>query len=106
MQDNFLGFLGLIRKSGGLILGDEAVGLALQQGKGQLLLIAEDSAKRLADRMNNLADICSITKRTLPYTKEQLGSALGKAACAVICVNDQKLAAAILAKIDALKAAK
>ena len=102
MQDNFLGFLGLIRKGGGIIAGDEAVTLAVQQGKGQLLLIAEDSAKRLQDRMASLAETCSVPKRILPYTKEQLGTALGKAPCGVLCIADWKVASAVLKKIDAL----
>ena len=103
MQDRFLGFLGLLLKAGHVTFGDERVTTAVQSGKGCLILLANDSAPRLVRRMEVLADEYTIKKHVLPYSKEQLGQAVGSALCGTVCVTDVRTANAVIQKMQKMK---
>jgi len=96
-----LGVLGLARKAGALEIGEEPAGIAARSKKARALLTANDAAENTVRRIVHFADIARIPHLTLPYTKDELGGALGVRACAALAVTDAGLAASFTEKLEA-----
>lgn len=93
MPGDTLRFLGICRKAGKLEIGEDPVGAACGKGRARLVLLASDAAENT--RRRTLQRSRDGTAVTVPYTKEQLGAALGRGSCAVLAITDTGLAAAI-----------
>ena len=83
-MDSILSFLGLIYRAGRLAVGEEPVGAAARAHKAYLLLLASDAADN-----------------TAPWTRQELGGAVGRTACAMMAVSDVGSAAALAEKLAA-----
>lgn len=94
-----LTFLGLCRRAGKLCVGDESCRTAVMDGKARLLMFASDTKAR-----RFIAPDGSETKApsiTLPFTKSEIGAAIGKADPGVLAVTDIGFAAAFAEKLSA-----
>lgn len=98
MDYNPLPTLGLAKKAGRLAIGDGAVEAALQNRTARLVLLASDVSDNTRHRAQRLAEYGKCPLLTLPYTKEALGNALGRAVCAVAAITDVGFAASIRKK--------
>lgn len=96
-----LGVLGLARKAGALEIGEEAAGMAARSKKARALLTANDASGNTVRRIVNFAEIAGIPHLALPYTKDELGGALGARACAALAFRDAGLAANFTEKLEA-----
>lgn len=96
MTANALGLLGLARKAGKLEIGEEPVGAACRGHKARLVLLASDAAENTADRARRVAGPVNVV--SVPFSKEELGAALGRKTCAVLAVTDGGFAKAFLQK--------
>ena len=96
-----LGLLGLAKKAGYLVLGEEQSGIAAHAKKSRLLLTASDAADNTVRRINNFAEKANILHISLPFTKDELGDALGTTTCAAMAVTDAGMAANIAEKLEA-----
>ena len=92
-MDDFLRALGLCRRAGRLALGDEPAGTACRAHKCRLLLLAGDAAGNTVRRAEHLAEAGRCPLVRLPWGKETLGAAVGRASCALLAVTDPGLAA-------------
>lgn len=102
-MDSTLSFLGLIYRAGRLAVGEEPVGAAARAHKAYLLLLASDAADNTIRRAIHFSQAGKTICLTLPLTKEELGSGLGRTNCAMVAVTDVGFAASIaerLAKDD------
>ena len=99
MTANALGLLGLARKAGKLELGEDPVGAACRGRQARLVLLACDAAENTADKAHRLAQTSNARCVRIPFTKEELGAALGRGSCAMAAVTDVRLAQAVAAKL-------
>ncbi len=103
-MDNLPNLLGLIHRAGKLAIGEEPVAALCRDHKAYLLLLAQDAAENSVRRAHLYAqssdnNLCV----TVPLTKDELGSGLGRNSCAMLAIGDIGFASAVadrLAKAD------
>ena len=112
-MDKALNYLSLARKAGLAELGEEPVGDITRAGKGYAVVVASDASDHTWRRARSY---CAGTEQQcvrLPYSKEELGQAVGRTSLAIAAVTDASMALAMLrslpepgkyqASIDALE---
>ncbi len=87
MNDKILSFLGLCKKAGKMTVGADAVKSSLISGECRLILTASDISAHTENEVTYIAEKYNKKVIKLPYTKDELGIALGRLT-AVISVND------------------
>lgn len=97
--DPVLRMLGLARRAGKLAYGDELVREACFDHKTRCVFIAGDAGANAAKKAAFYADKANVPCVTLPHGKLELGSAIGKAGCAMCAVADIDMAAAAVNKL-------
>lgn len=97
--DPVLRMLGLARRAGKLAYGDELVREACFDHKTRCVFIAGDAGANAAKKAAFYADKANVSCVTLPHGKLELGSAIGKAGCAMCAVADIGMAAAAVNKL-------
>ena len=95
-----LNLLGLARRGQRLAVGEEPVGIACRQSHARLLLIAKDAGDHTFRRARSYCHTGKPAYICAPFTKEELGNALGVNACALCAVLDAALAKAFLEALD------
>ena len=100
-MDNTLRMIGLALRAGRLEAGEEPVGQACREKDCRLILAAADAAGGSLRRVQRFAEEGACLWLTLPYTKEELGGALGRGTCAMAAVTDLGLAEGIVQKLAA-----
>ncbi len=98
-MDKLLGFLGLGKRAGSLVTGEEAVSGAVRSGEAKLIMLAQDAGASAVKTANRLAESCRVSLVTLPYSKDALGDMLARRVSALMCVTDKKFALALLTKL-------
>ena len=96
-----LNYLGIARMSGNIELGEENSKALVKAGKARLLLLASDASDGVRKRAEGYIFGFRTPLVPLPFTKEELGGAVGRAQCAIAAVRDLGLAKALA---DALAA--
>lgn len=94
----WLSLLGMARRAGAVVIGEEAAGEAVLAHKARLVLLAGDAGETTAGRVARL-ERGKLPVVTLPEGKAELGGSLGFAAVAVATVTDLGFAAAIAGKL-------
>ena len=98
-MDSALSMIGLALRAGRLAAGEDPAGEACREKRSRLLLTASDASEntlRRAERFTREGECLSLA---LPYTKAELGEALGRGSCAIAAVTDLGLARAIAEKL-------
>ncbi len=101
-MDNILHMIGLALRAGRLEVGEEPVGAACRARDCRLILVARDAADNSFRRVRHFADAGQCLWVSVPYTKEELGEAVGRTACAMAAVTDIGFAEAIGQKLSAV----
>lgn len=91
-----LGYLGLARRGGNIAIGEEPVGAACRAGHARLLILAKDAADNTVRRAASFTASGKPPVLKVPFTKEDLGNALGCNACAMAALIDVALALAFV----------
>ncbi len=94
-MSGLVGLLGLGLRSGGVIIGVEAVRRALQSGECRCLVVAGDASQRAREKTTRLAAAKGIPMVAGPAAHE-LGAQLGKPPVMVVGVRDASLADGIM----------
>lgn len=105
-MDKILHMVGLALRAGRLEVGEEPVGAACRARDCRLILVARDAADNSFRRVRHFADAGQCLWVSLPCTKEELGQAVGRTACAMAAVTDIGFAEAIGWKLAALEPEK
>lgn len=100
-MDKTMNFLGLCKRAGALVTGEDGVNGAARSGEAKLVMTAADTAENTREKAEYIAGLCSVTAIRLPYDKDSLGELLGKRVCAVLAITDKNLAKAFLQKLAA-----
>lgn len=99
MNNRILSLLGLALRGGRLAVGEEPAALAAKSGQARLLLAASDAAGNTLRRMERLAQEGHCLWLVLPFTKAELGGALGRGSAAIAALTDTGLAAAVAERL-------
>ena len=102
MDDGLLGLLGLCKKPGKLLLGEDEAASAALDHKARLILMAADAAPNTVSKTQRAAGEGNAPCFQVELTKAQLGGAVGRAQCAVIALTDVGFAAAAMKKLSAM----
>ena len=97
--NNVLSLLGLALRGGRLAVGEEPTALAAKAGQARLLLSSSDAAGNTLRRAEHLAEEGHCLHLTLPFSKAELGGALGRGSAAVAALTDTGLAAAVAERL-------
>lgn len=95
-----LNYLGLARRGGNIAIGEEPVGIACRSSHGRLLVLAQDAADHTFRRARSFTQNGKPPMLRAPFTKEELGGALGCSACAMAAFTDVALALAFVQALD------
>jgi len=91
--------LGLCQRAGKLASGDLAAEQALKKGKADLLILAEDASERTREKFARLAARSGVPCY-LAGTRDELGSALGKAHRAAVAVQSKDFTKGIIGILE------
>ncbi len=102
-MDKSLNYLALSRKGGLVELGEEPVGAAARAGKAYLMIVAADAGDHTWRRAKSYAAGTEQQCVKVPFSKDELGMAIGRTSLAIAAFTDPALALAFaksLAKVD------
>ena len=99
---NVLSLLGLSLRGGRLAIGEEPAEAAARARDARVLLLASDAAEGTRRRCEHFARAGDCLWLRLPFTKEELGRALGRTSVAIAAVTDVGLADALLRRLAEL----
>ena len=95
-MDKSLNYLALARKGGRAELGEEPVGAVARTGKAYAILVASDAGDHTWRRAKAFAAGTDQQAIKLPYTKDEMGFAIGRQALAIAAITDAPLALALV----------
>jgi len=87
--------LGLCLRGGNLAVGEEPVEAVARARDARVLLLASDAADNTRRRISHFAEAGQCIWVRVPFTKEELGRALGRTSVAVAAITDIGLAATV-----------
>ena len=102
MREKTLKFLGLMRRANALQVGENNTGEAVRAGKAKLLLLASDASENAKKRAESFVGGRSCLLLELPFTKEELSSALGLGGCSMAAVTELGFANALIKRLQEL----
>ncbi|MCR5202580.1 MAG: ribosomal L7Ae/L30e/S12e/Gadd45 family protein [Lachnospiraceae bacterium] len=97
-QKKFTGTLGLAKRSGNLISGEEMTHESIRNGKACLVIVAADASDNTKKKFRNACDFYEVELIEV-LTKEELGHAIGKEFRASMAVTDEGFAGLIRASL-------
>lgn len=95
-----LNYLGLARRGNRIAIGEEPVGAACRAGHARLLLLAQDAADHTFRRARSFTQSGKPPLIRVPFTKDELGAALGCNACAMAALTDVAMAEAFVQALN------
>ena len=105
-SNGILSLLGLALRGGNLAVGEEPVEAVARARDARVLLVASDAADNTYRRVKHFADAGQCIWLRIPFTKAELGQAVGRSAAAVVAVTDIGLANAVVRKLAQLDPVK
>ena len=100
-MDGILSLLGLAKKAGRLVSGEEPVGGAARAHDARLILLASDAAENTVRRAKHFAEAGACLCARVPADKDALGRAVGRSSCAMLAVTDIGFAETVAGKLAA-----
>ena len=95
-MDKALNYLSLARKAGRAELGEEPVGDISRTGKAYVIAVASDASDHTWRRAKAYAAGTEQQCVRLPYSKEEMGEAIGRESLAIAAITDAPLALALI----------
>ena len=94
--DKALNYLALARKAGRVELGEEPVGAAARAQHARLVVVASDATDHTWRRAKSFVAGTQQQCIKVPFTKDQLGMAIGRSSLALAAFSDPALALAFV----------
>ncbi len=95
-MDKALNYIALARKAGRIELGEEPVGAAARAQKARLVVVAEDASDHTWRRAKSFVAGTQQQCIKVPFSKDLLGSAIGRTSLAIGAFTDPALALAFV----------
>ena len=99
-MDKALNYLALARKAGRIELGEEPVGACARAQKARLVVVAGDATDHTWRRAKSFVAGSEQICLRIPYTKDQLGLAVGRSELALAAFTDPALALAFCKALE------
>ena len=93
-MDKALNYVALARKAGRIELGEEPVGAAARAQHARLVVVASDASDHTWRRAMSFVAGTEQKCIRIPFTKDQLGEAVGRTSLAIAAFTDPALALA------------
>lgn len=98
---DYIGMFGLARRSGGIEIGEDRIKFALAEHKIKAVFVASDAAPNARKKAEQTAFLAKAPVFALPFTKAELGAAVGRGDVAAAAITDIEFAYGIAAKVAA-----
>ncbi len=85
-------YLGIARKAGALVTGEENAGIEIRAGHAKLLVLASDASDNARARAQNFLRGDKVPWTALPLTKQEISDATGRNGCSMAVFTDVGLA--------------
>ena len=95
-MDKALNYLALARKAGRIELGEEPVGSAARAQHARLVIVASDASDHTWRRAKSFVAGTGQQCVKLPFTKDEMGMAVGRTSLAIAALTDPAMALAFL----------
>ena len=99
-MDKARNYLSLARKAGRVELGEEPVGAAARAQHARLVVVASDAGDHTWRRAKSFVSGTDQPCVRVPFTKDELGQAVGRTSLALAAITDPALALAFLKTLD------
>lgn len=96
METKALNYLALARKGGMAELGEEPVGAAAREQHARLVVVAKDASDHTWRRAKSFVAGTTQVLLRVPFTKDDLGAAIGRQELAIAAITDAPLALAFV----------
>ena len=96
VMDKALNYMALARKAGRIELGEEPVGAAARAKKARLIMVASDAGDHSWRRAKSFVAGTEQLCLKVPFTKDQMGEAIGRTSLAMAAFTDPALALAFV----------
>ena len=87
-----LSYLGIARMSGNIEIGEENAKALVKSGKARLMIVAQDTSDHAKKRAEGYVFECSTPLVTVPFSKQEISLAVGKAGGSMAAFRDLGLA--------------
>ena len=95
-MSNILNLISMSKKAGRLEAGEEPTASAARSRDAKLILVAQDASDNTYRRVRHMGQGGYVTWVSVPYTKAELGHAIGRTSIAMLAITDTGLATAII----------
>ncbi len=95
-----LNYMGLARRGGRIELGEEPCGAAARAGHAKLIVVAADASPHTWRRAKSYAAGTDQQCVRVPFSKDELGEAIGRTSLAMAAFTDPALALAFVKALD------
>ena len=95
-MDKALNYMALGRKAGRIELGEEPVGGAARAGKACLVAVASDAGDHTWRRAKSFVAGTNQVAVKVPFTKDEMGQAIGRESLAIAAFTDPAMALAFV----------
>ena len=99
-MDKARNYLSLAKKAGRIELGEEPAGAAARAQIARLMVVADDASDHTWRRAKSFVAGSDQICIHIPYSKEELGEAVGRQSLAIAAITDPALALAFLQALD------
>ena len=99
MDNNLLSMLGLAKKAGMLTVGEEPVESVVRAKDARVLFLARDAAENTTRRCLHFAEVGNCLWLRVPFTKDEMGWAVGRTSVALAAMTDIGFAAAFVRRL-------
>lgn len=100
MNNKFLQFLGIIKKSGNLTEGYNKCEEIIKVGKAKLIILSDDVSDNTRNKFENYSIRYEVPIIKNGFLSEDLGKILGREKVKVVCVIDYKMSCKLISMLD------
>lgn len=97
-NNDWISFLGLARRAGKIVSGEDTVIRAIRDGKAGAVILSEDASDRTRKTVSNKCTFYHVPLLSVP-DREQLGQAIGQPARVLAAVTDAGFAKGLIARL-------
>ncbi len=88
MTDRLMSLLGLCRRAGKIVLGNDPVIDSINLKKAKLVIIAQDCSQHTSKGVLTSAHRSNVKAHVIPYTKDDISLAVGKYTAVLSIIDD------------------
>lgn len=100
MNNKFLQFLGIVKKSGNLTEGYNKCEEIVKIGKAKLIILSDDVSDNTRNKFENYSIRYEVPIIKNGFLSEDLGKILGREKVKVVCVIDYKMSCKLISMLN------